>query len=106
MTVFGVKAIYLIGSTRSGKAQAGSDIDLVIHVDESSCDRAELEAWLDGWSQCLDELNCAKTGRKSGGLLDLHFVTDDDFTQDATWAAQLKNIDDPPQQLYPNQETT
>jgi len=102
---YSVKAVYLIGSTKTGKACQGSDIDLVIHMNDDSA-REKLSLWLDGWSQCLDELNHAKTGEKCGGLLDIHFVSDEDFEENATWAAQLNNIDDPPLQLYPDEKTT
>ena len=41
--------------------------------------RRALELWLEGWSLCLAEMNFLRTGYRSQGLLDVHFVTDDDI---------------------------
>ena len=39
-----------------------------------------LDTWLDGWSLCLDEMNYLRTGFKAGGLLDIHYVSDNEIT--------------------------
>jgi pyruvate,water dikinase len=72
---FGVKDIYLAGSSGNTTAQAGSDIDLIIHFEGRPAKKKELIAWLEGWSLCLDEFNFIRTGFKAGGLLDIHFVS-------------------------------
>jgi pyruvate,water dikinase len=77
---FGVKALYVLGSTKSSTAQAGSDIDLLIHFNGTSKQKAMLDTWLDGWSLCLDEMNYLRTGFKAGGLLDIHYVSDNEIT--------------------------
>jgi hypothetical protein len=72
---FGVEELYLTGSTESGAAEAGSDIDLVV-VLRQGADRAALEIWLEGFGACLAEVAFLHTGyRPPAGLLDVHFAT-------------------------------
>jgi hypothetical protein len=73
---FGVKAIYLTGSTSDSTAGPTSDIDLIVHVSEHEQERAALECWLEGWSRCLAEMNALRTGHRIDRLLDVQFVTD------------------------------
>ncbi len=76
---YGVRSVHVIGSTVNATAQAGSDIDLLINFHGSEEQKTELQHWLDGWSLCLDEINFSRTGYKAGGLLDIHFVNDDEL---------------------------
>jgi hypothetical protein len=76
---FGVKAAYVFGSTKNGTAGPASDIDLLLHVEPDGPRRAELALWLDGWSQSLAEINYLRTGYRTEGLLDVHYVTDADI---------------------------
>jgi len=76
---FGVKNIFILGSTSSTLAQEGSDIDLLVNFNGTAKQKKELIFWLEGWSLCLDEMNYIKTGYKAGGLLDVHIVTDDEL---------------------------
>jgi pyruvate,water dikinase len=76
---FGVKALYVVGSTQNATAQAGSDIDLLVNFKGNKTQRQELLTWLEGWSLALDEMNFLRTGYKAGGLLDVHFVTEKDL---------------------------
>jgi hypothetical protein len=86
---FGVEGLYLVGSTKNAMASASSDIDLVVHFRGTAKQRAALEQWLEGWSLCLAEMNFLRTGCRSRGLLDLHFVTDDDVARRAGYAAKI-----------------
>ena len=72
---FGVKAIYLFGSTELGNAGVGSDIDLIIVRDGDAQQRRELQSWLEGWSLCLAEISFQLYGVPSSGLLDVKFLT-------------------------------
>jgi hypothetical protein len=74
---FGVKAIYLTGSTSDTTAGPTSDIDLIVHVDDDESRRATLGCWLEGWSRCLAEMNALRTGHRVERLLDVAFVTDE-----------------------------
>jgi len=86
---FGVKALYLVGSTQNTTAQAGSDIDVLINFSGNSDQQRDLNNWLEGWSLSLDEVNFMRTGYKAGGLLDVHYVSDDDLTDIKVLAEKL-----------------
>jgi hypothetical protein len=87
---FGVRAVYVFGSTRSGTAGPRSNINLLIHLERGHPGKRELEVWLEGWSQSLDEMNYLRTGHRSKGLLDVHFVNDDDFRLKTTYARKVR----------------
>ena len=57
---FGIKNMYILGSTSSTRAQEGSDIDLMINFSGNEKQKKELTVWLEGWSLCLDEVNYIK----------------------------------------------
>ncbi|MEA1959922.1 MAG: PEP/pyruvate-binding domain-containing protein [Bacillota bacterium] len=95
MKHFGVKGIYVIGSTNNGTAGPGSDIDLLIHFTGGPQQREDLLQWLAGWSQCLAEMNYLKTGYATDGLLDLHLVTDEDIARKSSFAIKIGSITDP-----------
>jgi hypothetical protein len=87
---FGVVAIYIIGSTKTGKAGPGSDIDLMIHIRGTECQQNELKAWLEGWGLGLSEMNYLKTGYVTiGSLIDYHFITDEDIHNKTSFAAMI-----------------
>jgi hypothetical protein len=91
---FGVRAAYVIGSTKNATAGPGSDIDMLVHVAATPEQRRELELWLEGWSLCLAEINYLRTGYRSTGLLDIHFVTDDDIAQQTSYAVKIGAVTD------------
>jgi Nucleotidyltransferase domain len=71
---FGVKAIYLFGSTELGNAGVGSDIDLIVVRGGDAQQERELQSWLEGWSLCLAEISFQLYGLPSSGLLDVKFL--------------------------------
>ena len=72
---FGVAGVYLGGSTRSGEAGPGSDIDLVVVCHGSEAQRDALALWLDGWSRCLGELALQQTGYEfPDGMLNVQWL--------------------------------
>ena len=91
---FGVKGIYVFGSTKNATAGPQSDIDLLIHFHGTKKQRHELLVWLEGWSLALDEVNFQKTGARSGGLLDIHIVTDDDIARKESYAVKIGAVTD------------
>jgi predicted nucleotidyltransferase len=91
---FGVADLYLFGSTKNGTAGPASDIDLLIHFRGSESQRRELLLWLEGWSLCLDEANYLRTGYRSGGLLDVHIVTDEDVAKRTSYAVKIDAVTD------------
>lgn len=91
---FGIKAFYIFGSTKNGSAGPGSDIDVLLHVDENGNNRDELMNWLEGWSQALAEINYLRTGYRSDSLLDVHFVTDEDIENRTSYAVKIGAVTD------------
>jgi len=91
---FGVKALYVFGSTKNASAGPGSDVDLIVHFGGTPGQRRELEVWLEGWSLCLGEMNFLRTGYRSQGLLDVHFVTDGDIDKQTSYAAKIGAVTD------------
>ncbi len=96
---FGVKSIFLFGSTNEGTAGRRSDIDLILHFEGSDEQKGDLFHWLEGWSLCLDEMNYLKTGYRMNGLLDVHIVTDDDITRKTCFAIKINLATDPAYRL-------
>ncbi len=97
--LFGVKAFYLIGSTKNATAGPDSDIDLLLHLQGTEDQKRELLLWLEGWSRCLSEINFLRTGYRTEGLLDVHLITDADITARSTYAVKIDAITDPARKL-------
>jgi len=96
---FGVVAVYVLGSTKNATAGPCSDIDLLVHFRGSDEQLGELKVWLEGWSLALDEMNYARVGARTGGLLDVHVVTDDDLTARTSYAVKIGAVTDPAREL-------
>ncbi len=92
---FGVRAFYVFGSTKSGSAGPGSDIDVLVHFQGTEEQRRDLLIWLEGWSLCLAEMNFQRTGYRTTGLLDVHIVTDDDIARKTSYAVKIGAATDP-----------
>ena len=95
MEALGVKGIYLFGSTNNCTARCNSDIDLLIHFGGTDEQKKKLSAWLQGWSLALAQINYLKTGYKSNGLLDVHYITDKDIRDKTSYAVKINSIYDP-----------
>jgi predicted nucleotidyltransferase len=91
---FGVQGFYVFGSTKNATAGLASDIDILVHFRGKKKQRDDLMSWLEGWSLCLDELNYLRTGYRTGGLLDVHFVTDEDISNRTSFAVKIGAITD------------
>jgi pyruvate, water dikinase len=96
---FGVKAFYLIGSTKNATAGPASDIDVLLHVEVTEQQQKELMLWLEGWSRCLSEINFLRTGYRTEGLLDVHLVTDKDILEHSSFAVKIDAATDPAREL-------
>ena len=92
---FGIKRIFIIGSSNNGTAGPGSDIDLLIHIGGTEEQKRQLLLVLEGWSACLAEINHIKTGYICDGLLDVHFVTDEDIRNKTAFAVMIGSVTDP-----------
>ncbi len=89
---FGVKEVYLCGSTKNANAGPKSDIDLIIHFDGTPTQKEMLINWFDGWSYCLSEINYLKTGYETDGLIDLHIITDEDIQRKDPFATMITGL--------------
>jgi len=90
----GVVAMYLFGSVKNATAGPGSDIDLLVHVRSTPEQLERLALWLDGWSRSLAEINYQRTGYRTDGLLDVHFVTDEDIAERSSYAVKIDAVTD------------
>ncbi|MGD9092413.1 MAG: nucleotidyltransferase domain-containing protein [Anaerolineales bacterium] len=91
---FGVRGLYIFGSTKNATAGPESDIDILIHFRGTDAQRKELRAWLEGWSLCLGYFNYLHTGYKVGDLLDIHIITDEDIKNQTSYAVKIGAITD------------
>ena len=96
---FGVKGMWLVGSSKEGKADPTSDLDLVVHAEDDPVKREGLRTWLEGWSLGLGQANALRTGAKARGLLDVHYISDSDFSRGTSWAAKVKAANGPARPL-------
>ena len=96
---FHVCSLSVFGSVARGEAGPDSDIDLLVHFTGTPQQRADLEAWLQGWSSSLAEMNYLRTGHKSPGLLDVQIVADEDVRLKRGYAAKISAVTDPARPL-------
>jgi len=96
---FGVKAFYVIGSTKNATAGAQSDIDLLIHFEGTEEQRKDLALWLEGWSRCLAEVNFIRTGYRCDNLLDVHLISDADIAERSPYAVKIGAVTDAAREL-------
>ncbi len=89
---FGIGGVYIFGSTKDATAVPKSDINLLVYSSLNVKHRVELDAWFDGWSLCISEINFCRTGVKSSGLLDVHYVTDEDIKNKDSYAIKIEGI--------------
>jgi predicted nucleotidyltransferase len=96
---YGVKGIYLFGSTKNATAGSCSDIDLLIHFEGDDSNRELLKSYLNGWDVSLCEMNYIRTGFKTEHLLDVHIVTDKDIEEKQSYAIKIGSVADPARPL-------
>ncbi len=91
---FGVKNLYLFGSTKNATAGPASDIDILIHFAGTDAQRTILLSWLEGWSLSLSRINYMRTGYYTENLLDIHIITDEDIKNHSSYAAKIGAVTD------------
>ena len=97
--LYGIKDIYLFGSTKNATAESGSDVDLLIHINSTDEQLKKLNLWLEGWSLCMSHFNYLRTGYKTSGLLDVHYITDEDIENKTSYAIKINAVTDAAQKL-------
>ena len=83
---FGVKNLYLFGTTFLGTAGSNSDIDILVHFDGNEEQRNELQLWFDGWNLALSEINFQNSGYRVEKFIDAYIVTDKDIAEKEYYA--------------------
>lgn len=96
---FGIKGLYVFGSTKNGSAGPGSDIDLLVHFEGNEDQKKDLLLWLEAWGIALAEMNYQRTGYKSSNLLDVHIVTDKDIEEKNSYALKIGAVTDAAKKL-------
>ena len=96
---FGVKNLYIFGSVKNASSGPSSDIDLIVHFDGTEEQKEKLKIWFNAWSMCLDHINYLKTGYRSGGLLDIHYITDEDIKNKTSYAVKINAVTDAAKRL-------
>lgn len=91
---FGIKNMYVFGSVKNATAGPGSDIDLLVHLDEKTGDRDELDKWFEGWNLALSEINFLRSGYRTSELLDVHYITDEDIKKKTSYAVKINAVTD------------
>ena len=84
----------MFGSSKNATSGPASDIDILIHFRGNSLQKDNLQNWLDGWSQALAVINEQKTSYKCKGLLDVHFVTNEDIKNKSSYAVKIGAVTD------------
>jgi len=92
---FGLKGIYIIGSTKNACAGPGSDIDIMVHSTGNLEKETMLKRWMEGWGFCLGEINYIKSGyRTFENMIDLHIITDEDIRKKTSYACLINAVTD------------
>jgi hypothetical protein len=86
---FGIEKLFVIGSTKNATAGPSSDIDLIVYFTGNEKQQYLLNAWFEGWSLCLSEMNYIRTGYKTDGLIDLHIITNEDISNKSSYAVMI-----------------
>jgi predicted nucleotidyltransferase len=89
--VYGIEALYLIGSTKTGEAGPASDIDLIVHFSGNEEQKEKLTAWFEEQGKRIDQENKKRTGIETGNLLDVHLITDKDIRKRSSWATHISS---------------
>ena len=93
--VYGILGIYLFGSTEHDNPGVGSDIDLLVHVDNNESQQKMLRVYFDAWDLALINFNRLITGYSSNYILDVHYVTDEDIKRKTSYAIKISSKHEP-----------
>jgi predicted nucleotidyltransferase len=96
---YGVKGVYLFGSSKNATAGPRSDIDLIIHITGDPDKKSLLMAFLSGWDSALRTANLQRTGIWMDSMLDVHLITDEDIQKRNSYAVKIGAVTDPARPL-------
>ncbi|MFW6141504.1 MAG: PEP/pyruvate-binding domain-containing protein [Candidatus Saliniplasma sp.] len=89
--LYGVKGLYVVGSTKEATAGPRSDIDLIVHISQDKEKKEKLENWFYKWDKKLVDDNKKRTGVHIDNILDVHYVTDKDIKENSSWASHINS---------------
>ena len=87
--LYGIEAMYLIGSTKTGEAGPASDIDLLIQLKGTEEQKDKLLAFLEKIDKKLAKENKERTGIETKNILDIHIITEEDIKKRTSWATHI-----------------
>ncbi len=76
---FGVEAVYLFGTVFNETAGPNSDIDLLVHFEGSEEQKKDFNLWLEGWNNCLSQVNYNRSGYYISKMLDVTYISSSEF---------------------------
>ncbi len=87
--IYGIEALYLVGSTKTGEAGPASDIDFIVHHKGTEEQKEKLLAWFEEKGEKFAKENKERTGIDTDDLLDVHIITDKDIKNKTSWATHI-----------------
>ncbi len=87
--LYGIVAVYIIGSTKTGEAGPASDIDLLIQIKGTEEQKEKLLNYMEKLGKKLAKENEQRTGIKTENLLDVHIITEEDIRNRTAWATHI-----------------
>lgn len=87
--LYGIVALYIIGSTKTGEAGPASDIDLLIQIKGTEEQKEKLLDYMEKLGKKLAKENEQRTGIKTENLLDVHIITEEDIKNRTAWATHI-----------------
>ncbi|RLF92594.1 pyruvate, phosphate dikinase, partial [Thermococci archaeon] len=87
--LYGIVALYIIGSTKTGEAGPASDIDLLIQIKGTEEQKEKLLNYMEKLGKKLAKENEQRTGIKTENLLDVHIITEEDIKNRTAWATHI-----------------
>jgi len=76
---FGIKGLYLFGTTYHKTAAHNSDIDLLVLFNGDDIQKEMLNLWFEGWNDALKEINFYRSGYMVDNFIDVYYVTDEEL---------------------------
>jgi len=86
---YGIKELYVVGSTKEATAGPESDIDLIVHFEGGEEKRDRLKNFFDRWDQRIIQENERRIGKRMDNILDVHFITDEDLKKGTSWSSHI-----------------
>ena len=91
---FGIKELYVFGSSVDRTARPYSDIDLIVYFQGTQNQKRDFLAWIEGWSHCLTQINFEKTGYIVKNILDIKFITGFDINNNTALIKKMNSLQD------------